>query len=95
MNPKDRPVWFTLKKLKDFRVQEQVFLAGQKRTVNDRLFIRKAVKAFDNMFFQLANTAHQLEAAEKSLERTRGRKRRRVQVDPNTQFAGIEEVRAS
>ena len=47
------------------------------------------------MVFQLANTAHQLEAAEKSLERTRGRKRRKVQVDPNTQFAGIGEVRAS
>jgi len=38
---------------------------------------------------------YRLEAVEKSLERTRGRKRRKVQVDPNTQFAGIEEVRAS
>jgi len=45
--------------------------------------------------FQLANTVYRLKAVEKSLERTRGRKRRKVQVDPNTQFAGIEEVCAS
>jgi len=47
------------------------------------------------MVFQIANTVHQLEAAEKSLKRTRGRKKRRVVVDPNTQFAGITEVRVS
>jgi len=47
------------------------------------------------MVFQISNTVHQLEAAEKSLKRTRGRKKRRVVVDPNTQFAGITEVRVS
>jgi len=94
-NSEDRPLWFTPKKPKDFRVQGQVFLAGQKRTASDRLFLRKTAKAFDNVVFQLANTMHQLEAAEKSLERTKGRKKRRVEVDPNTQFAGIEEIRRS
>src|SRR3954468_14348406 len=54
-NSEGRPVWFTPKKPKDFRVQGQVFLAGQKRTASDRLFLRKAAKAFDNVVFQLAN----------------------------------------
>jgi len=57
--------------------------------------MRKAAKAFNNVVFQLVTIMHQLKAAEKSLERIRGRKRRKVQVDPNTQFAGIKEVRAS
>jgi len=51
-------MWFTLKKPKDFRVQGQVFLASQKRTASDRIFIRKAVKAFNNVVFQLVTTMH-------------------------------------
>ena len=57
-NLEDRPVWFTPKKPKDFRLQGQVFLAGQKRTASDRLFIHKAAKAFNNVNFQLVNTVH-------------------------------------
>ena len=34
-----------------------------------------------------------MEAVEQSLERTKGRKKRRVKVDSNMQFAGIKEIR--
>ena len=66
-----------------------------KRTASERLFMRKAYKGFDNMAFQLATTQQQLQAAQKDLERTRGRKRRRVEIDPNKAFAGIKEIRCA
>ena len=55
--------------------------------------MRKAYKGFDNMAFQLATVQQQLQAAQENLERLRGRKRRRVEIDPNKAFAGIMEIR--
>jgi len=92
-NSEDQPVWFTPKKAKDFSAQGERFLRGIKRTASERLFMRKAYKGFDNMAFQLATIQQQLQAAQEDLERARGRKRRRVEIDPNKAFAGINEIR--
>jgi hypothetical protein len=92
-NSEDRPVWFTPKKAKDFSAQGERFLRGTKRTASERLFMRKAYKGFDNMAFQLATFQQQLQAVQEDLERARGRKRRRVEIDPNKAFAGITEIR--
>jgi len=55
--------------------------------------MRKAYKGFDNMAFQLATIQQQLQAVQEDLKRVRGRKRRKVEIDPNRAFAGIEEIR--
>jgi hypothetical protein len=88
-------VWGTPKKSKDLREQGRRFLAGATLSPADRFFMRKVYKGFDELTFQLATAKQQLEAAQNSLELTRATKRRKVQLDPNERFAGIDEIRAS
>ena len=45
------------------------------------------------MAFQLATIQQQLQAVQEDLKRVRGRKRRKVEIDPNRAFTGIEEIR--
>jgi hypothetical protein len=41
----------------------------------------------------LATIQQQLQAVQEDLERIRGRKKRRVEIDPNRAFTGIKEIR--
>ena len=48
----------------------------------------------DEKDFELAMTKWRIELLEAELERVRATKRRKVEIDPNTQFANIETIRA-
>jgi len=49
----------------------------------------------DEKDFELAIAKRRIESLEAELERVRATKRRKVEIDPNTQFANIETIRAS
>jgi len=62
--------------------------------LTDRLFLRKVEKAMDKKDFELAMAKRRIESLEAELERVRATKRRKVEVDLNTQFVNIKTIRA-
>jgi len=62
--------------------------------LTDQLFLRKVGKAMDEKDFELAIAKRRIKLLEAELERVRATKRRKVEIDPNTQFANIETIRA-
>jgi cob(I)alamin adenosyltransferase len=60
----------------------------------DKLFLRKVGKAMDEKDFELAMYKRRIELLEAELDRIQRTKRRKVEPDPNTQFANIETIRA-
>lgn len=91
----EKAVWSTPRKSKEYREQARQFSQIIKAMPTDRLFLRKVGKAMDEKDFELAMAKRRIESLEAELERVRATKRRKVEIDPNTQFANIETIRAS
>jgi len=49
----------------------------------------------DEKEFKLAMAKQRIESLEAELEKVRATKRRKVEIDPNTQFANIKTIRAA
>lgn len=60
----------------------------------DKIFLRKVGKAIDKKDFKFAVAKRRIEALEAEIDRLRRTKRRKVEIDPNTQFANIATIRA-
>ncbi|KZL64633.1 transposase [Colletotrichum tofieldiae] len=55
--------------------------------------IQKGQKGFQETFFQLATAQHQIQLLQAQVSNTAARKRKAVQIDPNTKFANISDIR--
>jgi len=91
----DKVVWSTPRKSTEFRVQARKFRQVVKAVLTDQLFLQKVSKAMDKKNFKLAVCKQKIELVEAKLKRVRRTKRRRVKVDPNTEFANIKTIRTS
>ena len=85
-------IWSTPRKSVEFK--EQVRLANllEENTVTQRQLFRKVRKAFDRKDVQVAVLERQVEALQAQLEAARPRKRRKVDLSPNSRFATIEDI---
>jgi len=88
-------VWSTPRKSTEYREQARQFGQLVKAMPTDKLFLRKVGKALDEKDFELALCKRRIESLEAELDRLQRTKRRRVEPDPNTQFANIESIRAA
>jgi hypothetical protein len=70
-------------------------LASVKANPHERLFLRKIEKGFDEHAFELAAAQRKIESLEAAPKLEIATRRKKVQVDPNTTFAGIAEIRAT
>ena len=86
-------VWKTFRKARELRDQGRQFLASVKPSPRDRVWQRKVEKAFDKQTFKLAQAERKVKALEEALRLTTTTRRRKVQLDPNSSFASIVEVR--
>ena len=86
-------VWKTPRKARELRDQGRQFLASVKPSPRDRVWQRKVEKAFDEQTFELAQAKRKFKALEEALRLTTTTRRRKVQLDPNSSFASIVEVR--
>ncbi|KAK4232970.1 hypothetical protein C8A03DRAFT_19857, partial [Achaetomium macrosporum] len=57
-----------------------------------RLLFRKVEKAFDQKDFELARLKQENEALKAQFEAARPSRRKKVVLDPNSQFASIEQI---
>jgi len=76
-------------------VQARKFKQVVKAMPTDQLFLQKVSKAMDEKDFELAVCKRKIKSLEAELERVRRTKRKKVKVDPNTQFTNIKTIRAS
>ncbi|KAK8013654.1 transposase [Apiospora marii] len=85
-------IWSTPRKSVEFK--EQVRLANllEENTVTQRQLFRNVRKAFDEKDVQVAILGKQVEALQIQLEAERPRKRRKVDLSPNSRFARIEDI---
>ncbi|KAK8050066.1 transposase [Apiospora phragmitis] len=85
-------IWSTPRKSVEFK--EQVRLANllEKNTAIQRQLFRKVRKAFDEKDVQVAILERQVEALQAQLEAARPRKRKKVDLSPNSRFATIEDI---
>jgi len=91
----EQVVWSTPRKSIEYREQARQFGQLVKAMPTDKLFLRKVGKAMDEKDFELAICKRRIEALEAELDRIQRTKRRKVELDPNTQFANIETISAA
>ena len=79
-------------------MKEQVRLAqkleGMEKTTQRQLF-RKITKGFDEKDSLLTDARLRIQALEAQLEAAKPKKRRKVQISPNSKFADIEAIQAA
>jgi hypothetical protein len=85
--------WSTPRKARELREQGRLFLDSVRLSPRDRVWQRKVKKAFDEQAFELAVAKRKVEALEEALRLTKHARRKRVQVDSNSSFASITQVR--
>ena len=85
-------VWPTPKKTSDFKDQVQLSNKLAEHSATQRLLFRKIQKAFDEKNAQLATAQRQIQALEAKIESIRPRKRKKVDLSPNSKFANIEDI---
>ena len=85
-------VWSTPKKTSDFKDQVQLSNQLAKHSTTQRLLFRKTQKAFDEKNVQLATAQRQIQALEARIDTIRPRKRKKVELSPNSKFANIEDI---
>lgn len=85
-------VWSTPKKTSDFKDQVQLSNQLAEHSTAQRLLFRKIQKAFDEKNVQLATAKRQIQALEARIETIKPRKRKKVDLSPNSKFANIEDI---
>ncbi|KAK8120392.1 transposase [Apiospora kogelbergensis] len=85
-------IWSTPRKSVEFKEQVRVANLLEENTVTQRQLFRKVRKAFDEKDVQVAALERQVEALQAQLETARPRKRRKVDLSPNSRFATIEDI---
>lgn len=85
-------IWSTPRKSVEFKEQVRVANLLEENTVTQRQLFRKVRKAFDEKDVQVAVLERQVEALQAQLETARPRKRRKVDLSPNSRFATIEDI---
>jgi len=91
----EQVVWSTPRKSIEYREQARQFGQLVKAMPTDKLFLRKVGKAMDEKDFELAICKRRIEALEAELDRIQRTKRRKVELDLNTQFANIKTISAA
>ncbi|TIC91612.1 Jerky like protein [Colletotrichum higginsianum] len=84
--------WSTPRKMKDLAGQLKLFTELENDAFTQRLLFRKVKKGFSEQAYELANTQQKLELLQAQVTNTAVRKRRAVQLDPNTKFANIKDI---
>ncbi|KAK6206190.1 transposase [Colletotrichum tabaci] len=85
-------VWSTPRKMKDLAGQLKLFTELDNDASTQRLLFMKVKKGFSEQSYKLATAQQQLELLQAQITNTAVRKRRVVQLDPNTKFATISDV---
>ncbi|KAK6225250.1 transposase [Colletotrichum tabaci] len=85
-------VWSTPRKMKDLAGQLKLFTELDNDASTQRLLFMKVKKGFSEQSYKLATAQQQLELLQAQITNTAVRKRRVVQLDPNTKFATILDV---
>ncbi|KAL0937068.1 transposase [Colletotrichum truncatum] len=84
--------WSTPKKTVDLYDQLSLFSKLDKDQQTQRLLFRKVQKGFDEKDYQLATAEKKIAMLEAEVEAGMVRKRRKVQMSPNSKFANIEAI---
>nr|XP_036576528.1 transposase [Colletotrichum truncatum]KAF6783285.1 transposase [Colletotrichum truncatum] len=84
--------WSTPRKTVDLYVQLSLFSMLDKDQQTKRLLFRKFQKGFDEKEYQLATAEKKIAMLEAEVEAGMVRKRRKVQISPNSKFANIEAI---
>lgn len=85
--------WSTPRKVKDLGDQLHIFSQLEQNIATQRQLFRKVKKGFQEQSFALATAQQKIELLEAKVANTASRKRKAVQLDPNTKFATIKEIR--
>ncbi|KAF4884514.1 hypothetical protein CGCF415_v015603, partial [Colletotrichum fructicola] len=81
------------RKVKDLGDQLHIFSQLEQNIATQRQLFRKVKKGFQEQSFALATAQQKIELLEAKVANTASRKRKAVQLDPNTKFATIKEIR--
>lgn len=57
------------------------------------MLFRKIIKGFDNQNYKLVLTKHRIKQLENHIESVIPKKKRKVQTNPNSRFAGIRIIK--
>ncbi|GKT92706.1 transposase [Colletotrichum tofieldiae] len=78
--------------MKDLAGQLKLFTELDNDASTQRLLFMKVKKGFSEQAYSLATAQHKLELLQAQVTNTAARKRRTVQIDPNTKFANIKDI---
>ncbi|KAM9874670.1 transposase [Verticillium dahliae] len=84
--------WSTPRKTVDLQVQLAQFSQLDRPTNTQRLLFRKVQKGFEEKDCLLATQERRIQILEQQLEQARPRKRKKVQISPNSKYADIEAI---
>ncbi len=85
-------MWSTPRKARDLRDQLYRFNQQIQSTTTQRHLFQKVQKAFDEKEIQLATSQQRIRSLEAQVEAGRARKRKKVNLSPNSKFANIEAI---
>ncbi|CCF32184.1 transposase [Colletotrichum higginsianum] len=85
-------VWSTPRKANDLTGQLKLFTELDNDASTQRLLFMKVKKGFSEQAYKLATAQQKLELLQAQVTNTAVRKRRAVQLDPNTKFANIKDI---
>ncbi|TIC94314.1 hypothetical protein CH35J_009308 [Colletotrichum higginsianum] len=84
--------WSTPRKMKDLSGQLKLFTELDNDAHTQRLLFMKVKKGFSEQAYELATAQHKLELLQAQVTNTAVRKRKAVQINPNTKFANIKDI---
>lgn len=84
--------WSTPRKAVDLEGQLAQYSQLDQPSSTQRLLFRKVKKGFEEKDYQLATLQSRVEVLEQQVEAIKPRKRKRVQISPNSKFTGIEAI---
>lgn len=87
-----RVPWSTPKKARDLLDQLAQFSSLKSPCGTQRILFRKLTKGFDEKDHALAYALQRIEALETQLAAQKPQKRKKVEMSPNSKFAGIEAI---
>ncbi|TKW51934.1 hypothetical protein CTA1_10089 [Colletotrichum tanaceti] len=78
--------------MKDLSGQLKLFTELENSSTTQRLLFMKVKKGFGEQAYSLATAQQKLELLQAQINNSTVRKRRAVQLDPNTKFANIKDI---
>ncbi|KAF7520283.1 hypothetical protein G7054_g12829 [Neopestalotiopsis clavispora] len=85
--------WLTPRKRDELRDQLSLFSKLDIDMPTQRLLFRKVQKGFDERDYELAVAQRRIKALQAEVDARRARKRKKVEMSPNSKFADIEAIR--